>query len=318
MPSSPHSSPSFAEPSSPFSAASRPLAASGASAPPEKAPLMRLDALLERWEQEAALLYQARQSGVPRGPVTGLGKLDESLGGHLAPGVHILHGQPGTGKSAFALQIAASCGVPALFVSCEMAALELLIRHTARVTGTYLGRLKSGELAPHESLSLARRSAGAAPLLCLLDATTAPARPDHLLDCSWIARGDSSAFLIVLDSVQSWAEALGQGATEYETLNQALAALRGLAHVLGCPILAISERNRESMSGGGLSAGAGSRKIEYGAETVIDLTRELNAMPDAHGEVPVTVKLVKNRHGGAGKTIALGFHGALQRFSIAG
>lgn len=283
----------------------------------EKARLTRFDDLLGQWETEAQQLYEARQSGLARGPVTGLGKLDEGLGGFLAPGVHILHGQPGTGKSAFALQVAATCGVPALFVSCEMAALELLIRHTARVTGTYLGRLKSGEFSPTDSLSLVRRGAAAAPRLCLLDATIAPVRPDHLHDCALIARGEAAAFLVVIDSVQSWAEALGQGATEYETLNQALLYLRGLAHTLRCPVLAISERNRESMSGGGLSAGAGSRKIEYGAETVIDLMRDPNTLPDAHGEVLVNVKLVKNRHGSAGKSIPLHFNGALQRFSMA-
>ena len=43
-------------------------------------------------------------------------------------------------------------------ISCEMALLELLRRHTARTTGTYLGRLKSGELAPQEAVLLARRA----------------------------------------------------------------------------------------------------------------------------------------------------------------
>jgi len=68
-----------------------------------------------------------------------------------------MHGQPGTGKTAFALQVAAQCGFPCLYVTCEMAPLELLRRHTARVTRTYLNRFKSGELSPRESLELARR-----------------------------------------------------------------------------------------------------------------------------------------------------------------
>jgi len=64
----------------------------------------------------------------------------------------------------------------------------------------------------------------------------------------------------------------------------------------------------------GLSAGAGSRKLEYAAESVWDLQREQDAQPDASGEVPVSLKLVKNRSGVVGRTISLRFHGALQRF----
>lgn len=44
-----------------------------------------------------------------------------------------------------------------------MRPLELLRRVTARVTGTYLGRLKSGELDPPTSLRLARQWVAAAP-----------------------------------------------------------------------------------------------------------------------------------------------------------
>jgi replicative DNA helicase len=79
----------------------------------------------------------------------------------------------------------------------------------------------------------------------------------------------------------------------------------------------ISERNRDSMKNGGLNAGAGTRKIEYQGETVIDLDRKSNAQEDGAGEVEVTLKLAKNRHGSVGKPIKLKFHGALQKFQEA-
>lgn len=278
--------------------------------------LCRLGDLLNAWQREAQARHQARLSGVARGPVTGFARLDEALGGCLGDGAHIVHGQPGAGKSAFALQVAAQCGCPCLFVSCEMAPLELLMRHTARATGTFLGRLKSGELTAAASMELVGVGAASAPQLCLVDATQAAAAPTYLLECARIVRGEGPHLLIVIDSVHSWAEGLARegGASEYETLNAALLALRTLAHRLSCPILAVSERNRESMSGGGLSAGAGSRKIEYGAETVFDLGREAEARPDVAGEVAVKLKIAKNRHGAAGKTFPMSFNGALQRF----
>lgn len=282
---------------------------------PSRTPrLVKLSGLLEEWEADAEAAHLARVAGTPPGPVTGLPTLDRELGGCLHPGVNILHGTPGVGKTAFALQVATRCSCPALFVTCEMAPLELFRRVTARVTGTYLGRLKSGELAPADSIRLARQAAEQTPLLAFADATRAFAPPEWLRDAALAVRGDAPHLLVVLDSVHSWAEAAPGEGSEYDALNAALAALRTLAHELECPILAIAERNRASMEKGGLSAGAGTRKLEYGAEAVIDLARPEDTAPDASGEVVVTARLVKNRHGTVGTKVKLRWHGALQRF----
>lgn len=306
------SSPDFSFAPSPHPAAPPPAPALPNA--PSGARLMRLGDLLGDWEREAGEAFEARRSGQARGPVSGFAALDHELGGCFAPGLHIVHGQPGAGKSAFALQIAALCGTPALFVSCEMAPLELLRRHTARATGTFLGRLKSGEMSPDASLSLARRACALAPRLALCDATRDYAPPPFLRDAALASRGDSPHLLIIVDSLHSWAQSAEAPAPEYEVLNLALVALRQLGHELGCPVLAVAERNRGSMQGGGLSAGAGTRKIEYGAETVLDLERDPTAREDASGEVEVAVKFVKNRHGAGGKKVDLHFHGALQKF----
>lgn len=272
----------------------------------------RLGDLLADWEADAVAAHQAQLSGLPRGPITGFSALDRELGGALAPGLHILHGQPGTGKSAFALQVAASCRCPALYLTVEMPPLELLRRLTARLTSTFLGRLKSGELPPTESLALARRAAQECPDLILVDGSQVFASPEWLREMAEDYRSDQRHFLLVVDSVHSWAESAQGEATEYDALNAALASLRGLAGALRCPILVVAERNRASMKQGGLSAGAGTRKIEYGAETVLDLERK--EVANASGEMPVTVQLAKNRHGAAGRELEFSFHGALQRF----
>lgn len=287
-----------------------------AGIPGESGPrLCRFSELLENWSLDAQAAYDSRVNRTPRGPLSGFAKLDRDLGGAFAPGLHIVHGQPGAGKTAFVLQVAASCGCPCLYLSCEMALLELLRRHTARVTNTYLGRLKSGELPPLDSLGLARRACQEAPLLALADGTRTYVSPMWLRDAALIAKGESKHLLIIVDSVHSWAEGAPVDASEYDTLNAALLSLRHMAHQLDCPILAVAERNRDSMKGGGLSAGAGTRKIEYGAETVLDLTREMDRREDFGGEVEVKLKFAKNRHGAAGKSIDFKFHGALQRFA---
>ena len=119
---------------------------------------------------------------------------------------------------------------------------------------------------------------------------------------------------MIVDSLHSWAESASVGATEYETLNAGINALRQLSHELNCPVLVVAERNRGAMSGGGLSAGAGTRKIEYGAETVLDMERDPAKREDAAGEAEISVKFAKNRHGAAGRKVNLFFHGALQKF----
>jgi len=277
--------------------------------------LSPLAALLTDWEIEAEAARASYESGTPRGPITNLPHLDRHLGGFLCPGLHVVHGAPGTGKTALALQIAAECGAPALFVSCEMRPLELMRRVTARVTQTYLGRLKTGELPAAVSLDLARQAAASAPRLVLADATHGYAKPGDILRAAEGTRGKAGALLIVLDSVHSWIDGCDVDATEYEKINAGLTQLRALAHRLDCPVLAVAERNRMSMKTGGLSAGAGSRKIEYGAETVLDLSVSEDALENASGEKPVKLRFSKNRNGAAGAAVELAFHGALQRFT---
>ena len=277
---------------------------------------IRLGDLLEAWQEDAEAANEAYRTGAARGPITAFPKLDEALGGCLAPGLHILHGVPGSGKTAFALQVAATCGCPAVFVTCEMAPLELLRRLAARETSTYLGRFKSGELTPAESLEKARRAAAAAPDFWFLDATVCyPYRAD-IEAVATAARGDGRYVLIVVDSVHSWAQGAPGELTEYESLNAHLQMLNDLALALNAPVLAVAERNRQSMNKGGMSAGAGTRKLEYEAGTVMDLDKDKDATEDPiTREVPIKLKIAKNRNGATGKPIPLRFHGALQTFN---
>jgi len=278
-------------------------------------PLLPLRDLLDQWDRTAAELYEAKQTGKARGPETGLPSLDAELSGALLPGVHIAHGVPGVGKTAFALQIAATCGCPCLLVTAEMQPLELLRRITARVTKTFLGKFKTGELPPAQAGELARKAIKTTPALALLDATSAYATSADIVNGAEATRRlapENPHLLIVVDSLHSWSEG-GQG-EEYVRLGEHLAALRQITARLKCPVLAISERNRASMDKGGLSAGAGHRSIEYAAETVFDLGCEKDAKPDANGEVEVLLRIEKNRNGAKGKKIKLLFNGALQQF----
>ena len=281
------------------------------------APILRFSDVLGELRADADANHAARTSGTLRGPITGLSRLDKEISHALAPGLHGIYGNAGAGKTALALQITTSCGFPALYVTCEMAPSELLRRHTARATQTFLGRLKSGELSGESVEALARRAMGAAPDVALLDATQAPANPFRVAECARIVKRESAHVLIVIDSLQSWAEMMApNGAGEYETLNAGILALRKLAHEIKCPVLFLSERNRKGneKSSGGLNSGAGTRKIEYATETVFDLDRDMEAQANGAGEYSIKLKIAKNRHGSVGTEIPLLFNGALQQF----
>ena len=74
-----------------------------------------------------------------------------------------------------------------------MAPVELRRRQSARVTGTFLGKFKSGEMPADEVRGLFMRGAEAAPNLALLDATRASAPPHYIETCARITKGERMA-----------------------------------------------------------------------------------------------------------------------------
>lgn len=280
---------------------------------PEETPKpipLRLTDLLGEWERDAAHAHDCYTSGRPRGPVTALPKLDGILGGYLIPGVHVIHGNPGSGKTALALQIAGTCGCPAVYVTCEMSPLELLHRTAARVTGTSIDVIKGGELSPAASLELARRAIDATPDLWILDATACYPFPADIQETARLVRGDALHVLVVIDSVHSWAQGIDtDGASEYDTLNRHLNGLNALAKALRIPVLAVAERNRYSMETGGQSASAGTRRFEYGGSSILELHKKKGVQGNlATREIPIQCDISKNRNGQEGKDVMLQFN----------
>ena len=299
-----------------------PIPPNDAAAPTKpRAVLLPLKNLLAEFDAQAALLYESKRSGLKLGPETGFPTLDAALSGALLPGLHFAMGVPGVGKTAFALQVASSCGCPCLYLTCEMRPLELLRRVTARATKTYLNKFKDGTLSPADASVKVRRAVATAEGLVLLDGTAAYADAEAIMDgveATRKAAPDNPHFLLVVDSLHAWCASAPGDSQEYERLAAHLSALKRVSSLLNCPVLVIAERNRQSMEKGGLSSGAGHRGIEYASETVIELDMEKDVTEDAYGFKPVKLKISKNRNGQPGKTFALKFHGGFQTYAEAG
>ncbi|MHB8323701.1 MAG: RAD55 family ATPase [Candidatus Dormibacteria bacterium] len=281
---------------------------------PERFPVYGLRDLAEAAEAAAARAEAARLACRQLGPTTGIGGLDAAVGGYLEPGLHLLMGNTGAGKTALALQLAAVCGAPACYLTAEMAAVELFRRIAARVNGTYLDHFRSGELDAGARSQFFAATVAACPQLWIADATEVPATLDQIAEVVAGIRGDAAP-LVVIDSIHEWAGAVASpDLAEYESLNWALVQLRNFARREGVAVLGLAERNRANMKVGGLNAAAGTRKFEYGAHSVLDLERAENAIL---GSWPMRVDLTihKNRSGSAGQKIPLEFDGRVQTYT---
>jgi replicative DNA helicase len=239
--------------------------------------------------------------------------------GHFPIGVSVLHGPPGSAKTALANQLAAEAGCPALIVTCEMSPVVLLQRQTARVTRTHISKFSTGELAPDLCRALVIQTIEAMPDLAILDATRAPVSMTFLRESATVTRdvGESGHLLIVIDSMHSFVRRSGaarDGIDDRIATNQAIDALQQLAAELRCSILIIAEQNRASQGSDRQEAAADTRVFEYAAELIIALSRDRTIREDALGEFPVTATLAKNRHGSPGTVIDLRFSGRFMTF----
>lgn len=265
--------------------------------------------LCEELLADADARAQAIAEGRGTAPATPSRALNEELDGGFPVGLTVLHGAPGVGKTAFALQSACEAGCPALFVTTELPPKLLLLRITARVTSKQwkeLRRMRRNELEP-----LLIRAVEAVPWLIFADFTKyVPREETSLWDTLHRYAQAIKAYrragqvhpapyrLMVVDSVHTLVRMANVQATEYDALTIGLTALDLIGKQHAISILGVAERSRGAMRVGGQSAAAGHRLFEYIAEAVLGLDtpeeRDRN-LPD--GRRRVTLSLHKNRWG---------------------
>lgn len=279
--------------------------------------------LADEFDIFADKLEEARTTGKPIGPISGFDVIDRQLCGAFQQGLYVLTGNTGAGKTAFASQIAAQCGCPAMYVSCEMSRLELLRRTAARITKTPLQQFKDPVVCLPAAVlkSKVRKAIQAVPSVYIVDGIEEFASPQYIIERAEglkVAAG-SDHVLVVIDSLHSWAAWLNS--EEYERLTQAVASLRKVSARLSCPILLISEQskavNRQSAQGSsvGSSSPAGNRVIEYQSESVINL---LSGNYDSStGQTDIKLTFDKNRNGSQGFVLDMKFTGKFQSYEVA-
>lgn len=244
---------------------------------------------------------------------TGLAGLDELLArGGWRPGVVLLGGLAGVGKSAFALHAAlaaARAGHPACYVSVEQGPAELMGRLFCKETGhpiaDYWNRDR-GYLADATEaasrLPLDRLFFYGDPYLATDEEGTV-GRIRRL--AAQVAAQTGSTPLVVVDYLQRMRPPeADRRLDDHRQISLAGLGLRQLARDLSAPVLAISSVNRQSYDkAASLDAFKGSGDLEYDADACLLLRlqarsdEEARALARAGGVVPVELYMVKNRYG---------------------
>ncbi len=275
--------------------------------------------------------YWDRVNNRPAAMPTGLGKIDDALGGGLQAGRLItLLGAPGGGKTTLANQWAehiADSGRPVVYLTLEDSPDTLLAKTLARVGGLDYSAALHGYASQRAVISQAlatvahRRSA--ARLLYVEDVNGLTLADVKSLAASHFARYDAAhdggAGVLIVDYLQRLARAQ-RGPDARDDLRIVVGKLaedlRVMARDLGCCVIAIASMNRASGYGkdSGVSTLASAKEagdIEYTADVLMALT---DGPELVSGHQSRLLRIDKNRLGHTG-TIALDWYPARQTFT---
>lgn len=274
------------------------------------------DALAESFERLDEL---HKRGSTMRGVPTGFADLDFKLAGLQDANLIILAARPGTGKTAFALNIAQNIAVRQKttvgFFSLEMSKEELVDRLLVSQADVDAWRLKTGKLNEEDFARLSQAMGELAEAPLYIDDTPGL----NIFEMRTKARrlvASQKLKLIIVDYLQL-ADA---GSKRYESRVQEVSAisqsLKNLARELKIPVLALSQLSRAVETRGGkapqLSDLRESGAIEQDADVVMFLYREDQNVENWDQQI-IKLSIAKHRNGPTGE-IDLIFKGDRIRF----
>ncbi len=266
-------------------------------------------------------------SGVP----SGFTKLDALTSGWQPSDLVIIAARPGMGKTAFVMSMAKNMSIdfdiPVAIFSLEMSSVQLITRMISSETGIPSGKLRKGDLQPHEweQLNIKVKNLSKAPIF--IDDTPSLSIFDLRAKARRLA-SQHGVKIIVIDYLQlmtAGTNTKGTGNREQE-ISMISRNLKALAKELNIPVIALSQLSRAVETRGGskrplLSDLRESGAIEQDADIVSFIYRpeyygqtewddEERTPCEGQGEFIVA----KHRNGGL-ENIRLKFTGHLAQFS---
>ncbi len=258
---------------------------------------------------------------------TGLHKLDRDyLNGGMVPGVYTVMAEPGTGKSALALQVAmnvASQGGRVLYLTAELTRNECVARAASSLSATPGSRVPAFSWSDWESMGrdeegrkhgqdAIRQLHAICPGLVLAD--TLRIGDADAIDAVAQDAKRAGLQLLVVDYLQAIEPPHIEGATQFEGISSVCRIFTALAKDLHIPVLLISSMGRAAQASGPdtIGGGYGTSRIEYDAQAQMRLTKTAETFD---GGCVVMLHVTKNRRGPRtfGQGIELSFDGAHNR-----
>lgn len=194
-------------------------------------------------------LTRAQAGELPRGVSTGYREMDGILTGFMPSDLIILAARPSMGKTALALNWAASVGiaqdVPTLIFSLEMSKEQLVDRLLSMETGISTENLRNGKITAGETSQVVNTMAVLSespiyiddtPNLTISHLRTRARREDHLHHLG----------LIIVDYLQlmSGTGSVGRGGSREQEISEISRGLKVIARELNVPVIALSQLSR--------------------------------------------------------------------------
>lgn len=254
-------------------------------------------------------------TGTERMVPTALRFLDNSMGG-WPTGLNLLAGEPGSGKTAFALfnaAVAAKAGFPVLYLSFDLQSEFLVMKLLCQQA-----ELNSRDLLDGTLDAAALRAAMAAHKKSFSHITVVEADPElpnekaEEMAREMIAASSRDRILVIVDYLQIWAAGARQFSEFRHEIAKLMTAMRRLALSLDSPVLAISSQNRKYQGEAVLRSLEGTSDLEYSADSVsflVNVERPVNQGSYTHPDElisksrSVSINLRKNRFGETGSRI---------------
>ncbi len=186
-----------------------------------------------------------------KGSLTGLGSgyedLDKLTTGFQPSELIIIAGRPGTGKTAFALNLAYNVALkakePVAIFSLEMSKVQLGMRFLSMDSGIDSKQLRVGFLRDNDYLELLSSLERLSDLPIYIDETSAITVLEMKAKCRRLKRAKGLG-LVIVDYLQ-----LVQGKKDVESrqleISEISRGLKAMAKDLGVPVIAVSQLNRK-------------------------------------------------------------------------
>ena len=270
----------------------------------------------------------SNQSGMS-GVATGFTRLDELTSGWQPSDLVILAARPGMGNTAFVMSMAKNMAIdfdtPCAIFSLEMSSVQLITRMISSETGISSGKLRKGNLEPHEweQLNVKVKNLSKAPIF--IDDTPSLSIFDLRAKARRLA-SQHGIKIIIIDYLQLMTAGTSAGGNREQEISMISRNLKALAKELEIPVIALSQLSRAVETRGGskrplLSDLRESGAIEQDADIVSFIFRpEYYGLTewddDEHSPCEGQAEFIvaKHRNGGL-ENIRLKFTGHLALFS---